>query len=156
MRTPLATSMLLLLSTLPLFACGLEVEPEPLPALGDLEMFTRLAQPVLEARCANPACHGRPDRPLEIFAVQQHRLEESALFSSLPLSSEELWQNALRAAAFVGDLEDGGSSLLDKPLAESAGGLPHAGGDVLFDAFERDYTALFEWSQTCREEEAAR
>lgn len=151
-----STSVLLAMVMLPLLACGLEVEPEPLPPLGDLEIFTRLAQPVLEVRCANPACHGRPDRPLEIYAVQQHRLEESALFSSLPLSSEELWRNALRAAAFVGDLEDGGSSLLDKPLAESAGGLPHTGGDVLFDASERDYTDLLAWTQTCSDEEAAR
>lgn len=109
---------------------------ESLPP-ADFPRFVATVQPVLAARCANPTCHGRADRPLEVFAPQLHRLDERRLFLDEPLTAEETRRNFDRARAFAAD-----GLLLSKPLAGGAG---HAGGAQFADEEEPEWQALRDW-----------
>jgi hypothetical protein len=104
----------------------------------DYARFVAAVQPVLAARCANPTCHGRPDRPLEVFAPHLHRLDARRLFLDEPLTDEELRRNYDRARAFVADE----CLLLTKPLA---GGARHGGGAQFADEEEAEWRTLRDW-----------
>ncbi len=134
-----------------LVACVGEPSSEAL-ALGDAAVFAERAQPVL-ATCANPACHGNPDRPLEVYAEHLHRLDREDTWRDLPLTPEELWLNQVSASAFALALdapED--SALLRKPLAPEAGGVMHLGGALFGEPSNPDYRALYDWVRTAWEE----
>lgn len=116
--------------------------------LGDPALFAEAAQPVL-ASCANPACHGDPGRPLEVYAEHLHRLDPDDTWRDLPLTSEEVWLNQCRASAFVVALDDPeDSEILTKPLAPEAGGVAHGGGTWFSDPANPDYQALLSWIDT--------
>jgi hypothetical protein len=129
-------------------ACAVEVpSAEPWPALGGVEPFAELAQPVLAERCANPSCHGNPDRPLAVFAVHRYRLDPDATFLDAPLTAEELERNFVRAAAFLLEVDAAeDSALLAKALAREAGGSGHDHGAVFTDRAEHDYVQLLDWA----------
>ncbi len=117
----------------------------------DLEWFISDVQPVLSASCANATCHGDPARPLEIYAVHNHRLDPEEVYLDGALSEQELWLNYRRASAFVDELtwqdealaDD--CSLLSKPLDPASGGAEHTGGVQFFDTAEEPYEALRGW-----------
>lgn len=130
-----------------LAGCLLEVGEAPLPQ-GDPAAFEAEVQPVLAARCANPACHGSADRPLRVFAPELHRLDPARTHLREPLTDEELLRNAEATAAMLVDFLDAEDSpLLTKPLAEEAGGSAHVGGAQFDDPYEADYQAIRRWSQ---------
>ncbi len=130
--------ILLLLGCLPV------TDGAPLP-LGDQARFVSEAQPVL-AGCANPACHGSADRPLEVYAVHLHRMDPADTWRDLPLTPEELFWNQVRASAFLWDLAAAEESpLLRKPLAPAAGGTEHVGGVRFEDTSDAEYRALAAW-----------
>lgn len=138
-------SALILLAAVLLVACA----PEPAwVALGpetDLDRFIADVQPVFEARCANPACHGSADRPLALYAPRLFRDDESRTWLDEPLSDEELAANHRRSRAFLSETPSE-SQLLLKPLAEDAGGCWHEGADQFSDSAEAEYHALLDWA----------
>ena len=119
---------------------------EPFGSTGSPERFAAEIQPVLASRCANPACHGSADRPLEVFAVHLHRMDPEDTYIDDPLTKAELWQNQWQFATFLIDLDVADNAqVLSKPLAPEAGGLPHQGG-VQFQTVENgDYGVLRAW-----------
>ncbi len=113
--------------------------------LGDYESFETEVQPILEG-CANPSCHGTPERPLEIYAVRQHRLNPDDVYLESPLTDRELWLNFVRSCGFLMDLEaPEDCELLRKPLSPKAGGAEHVGGAQFGDVDNPDYAALLQW-----------
>jgi hypothetical protein len=117
--------------------------------------FVERVQPILEASCGNPACHGAPERPLQVFGVHQHRLNPDEVWVDAPLSGQELALNFLRSCAFLLDIDEPESCrLLAKPLAESEGGIRHGGGVVFERTDDPDYLALLDWVEAALPEEA--
>jgi hypothetical protein len=126
-----------------LAGCGFEPGAEDLPVGVDYDAYVADVHPALEASCAQSACHGDAARPLEVYSAE-HRLTED----TGDLTEEELMDEFLGAALFtVGLTAAEDSWLARKPLAESAGGLPHRGGDLYLDEADPEYTLLVEWIQ---------
>lgn len=119
--------------------------------VGALGQFTRDVEPQLEERCAQGGCHGRPERPFALYAPGVYRLDTSRTYLDEPLDASEVGANAERVAAFaVGDGPLDDCMVLRKPLAVSAGGVWHGGGDVFADASDPTYAALRAWLAACR------
>jgi hypothetical protein len=133
-------------------SCALEPPPDEAVPVGDPDAFAREVQPVLDARCADPTCHGRPERPLAIYSPGRHRQDPARTFLVEPLTPEELEVNARVLAAFALEVEDGVDSclVLRKPLARAAGGCEHAGGEVFPGRDDREYRALRAWLAALR------
>lgn len=126
-----------------LLAC---LEPsEQALSVHDMEAFEEQVQPVLAEGCANPSCHGDPERPLELYATHFHRMDPSMLHRDLPLDEQELRANALRVLSVGLGLEPAQSPALRKPLAVDAGGQEHVGGELFGDTGAVDYRALRGW-----------
>jgi hypothetical protein len=117
---------------------------EPL-RMGLLEVFVQSVAPHVEARCAQGGCHGRPERLLSLYAPGVHREDPERRYLDEPLSPEELAENARRLAAFAQVPDPRDSLLLCKPLARSAGGCWHGGGDNFHDDTDPAYGALLGW-----------
>lgn len=113
--------------------------------LGDRATFDADVQPVLAARCANPTCHGRPERALSLFAPHRYRADPARTYLDEPLTEAELAHNHLSASALATEQDRAEDSLLArKPRAEDAGTY-HGGGRIFVDATERDYRTLVAW-----------
>lgn len=139
----------------PLLACACISDPGAieLDLTADFGVFAEQVQPALAMSCANPSCHGAKGRPLELYAVHQHRLEAADVHLDAPLNELELQLNYLRSCGFLVDLAEPESCmLLSKPLAEHAGGVHHAGGDQFIDASNPDYQRIFAWIDAALEE----
>jgi hypothetical protein len=124
------------------------VEPPPPDAIpeGDLESFAATVQPVLDARCADPTCHGRPERPLRTYSPGRFRADPARTFLDEPLDDAELAANARMVAAFAVDSADVDDCLvLRKPLALAAGGCGHGGGEIFASRDDRELRALRAW-----------
>jgi hypothetical protein len=133
------------LALLLLAACeGPAPGTEPLP-LADLTRFEAEVQPHLALRCASGGCHGRPERPLSLFAPGAHRLDRERVHLDEPLSRVELEENARRVSAFALTPRARDSLIVRKPLAQAAGGLWHGGGDVFLDDGDPSCRALVAW-----------
>ena len=117
----------------------------------DLEVFVAEVQPVFAARCANATCHGDPARPLEIYAVHNHRFDPDDAYLDSALSEEELRLNYIGARVFIDELswlDDAvvdDCALLAKPLEPGAGGSEHIGGVQFFDSEEAEYQTIRRW-----------
>jgi len=131
-----------------LAACDVDPAAPARLLVPELDDFALRAQPVLAARCATPSCHGRADRPLALYAPGLHRRDPRDLHRELPLDQAELRLNLVRVMAFVSP-EVGRCELLTKPLADAAGGIPHAGGTQFADTSDWDYRALRDWVHDC-------
>lgn len=140
-------------------ACTIENPPRALPDL-DRVYFDRAVQPVLARRCAFPDCHGSPDRFLSVYARGRYRFplgvdaEGRPIGTMSPITRRELDLNFDRARGFVDPDEPEKSQLIQKPLAEEAGGLYHRAAnlyrqrpklDVFLSAEEPDYVTLLRW-----------
>jgi hypothetical protein len=117
----------------------------------DFEDYVNEVQPILAATCSNASCHGDPARPLEIYAVHNHRLDPDEVYLDGELTQEELWLNYLGVWAFVEELanlkdaEAGDCAILTKPLDPEHDGADHQGGILFFDTEDRGYQAIFAW-----------
>lgn len=114
---------------------------EPLPAT-DAAGFEAGVQPVITETCGSLDCHGDPGRPLRLYAERGLRL--SAALRNTDITAEEI---ELNAAAFIGvspGAVDDHLGLL-KPLATSAGGMEHLGGDLWSSTDHADYAAIRDW-----------
>ena len=128
--------------------CG-TIEPELEITTGDLsrEMFIDSIQPILDQRgCSESQCHyrdktdpnsGGPGGGFRIF-----NCEESSC------TVQELSANYDSSIGMANLGTPSNSKLIQKPLAESEGGLQHLGGTIFFDANDSDYQSLLEWIQT--------
>ena len=113
---------------------------------GDPDVFAADVQPILAARCGNPACHGTAERPLEVYGVGLHRIDPADLFLETPLSDEEKYRNLTAAEAFLaGFAAAADSPLLTKPLSPDSGGSEHTGGVQWADPTESEYLTLLDW-----------
>lgn len=144
MRRPTVLVALLGVASALLAACLSEPASEPVPE-GDLESFAATVQPVLAARCAEPTCHGRDDRPLAVYATRRFRADPERVFLEEPIDAAELEANARNVAAFmIGNRADD-CLVLRKPLAASEGGARHVGGEIFTTRDDREYRALRAW-----------
>jgi hypothetical protein len=118
-----------------LAVCGCDPVQEPQVAGGgpvvrlDEAAFVERVSPVLDDRgCANAACHGGQGSG------------ELLLSGGVDLEADF---NAV--AAFTTPWAVATSPLLQKPLAEAAGGVVHGGGDIFADTLDADYRTLHDW-----------
>ncbi len=105
-------------------------------ALGPLDVYAWEVEPVLEARCAQGGCHGRPDRPFVLFAPGVYRADPARTYLAEALSPAEIELNARRVAALAVPSDPESSLALRKPLSIEGGGVYHGGGDVFADRTE--------------------
>lgn len=127
--------------------------PSPQPRIvdvGPLEAFASGVEPMLEERCAQGGCHGRPDRPFTLYAPGAYRRDPAQTSLALPLDADEVATNALRVAALADASDADASIALRKPLAVDAGGAHHGGGDVFVDRTDAGYRVLRDWLLSCR------
>ena len=133
-----------------LAACAVDNAALAPPAL-DRDYFRCNVQPVLAARCAMPACHGSARRPLSIFAPGRMRWQVGWDRPTEAITPYELDTNFAIASGFTTTTATGEPWLLAKPLAPSAGGYYHRGGDlfgsedVFLATSDAGYQTLASW-----------
>jgi hypothetical protein len=128
--------------------CG-SVDPGVEDNAGGLnyDSFKTTIQPILDQQgCSNTGCHyrdknnpsnGGPGGSLRIFNCVTDPC------------SEDQFQANYDSASGMSDLANpANSKLLLKPLAVSAGGIQHLGGDIFSTASDTDYLAILSWIQS--------
>ena len=124
-----------------LASCAPSQGEVPIAMLDRNEFATRV-QPILAERCANPSCHGRPDRPLSLYAPLRHREDPNRVFLDEPLTDAELRHNWAASCAQ-------GEALAQKPFGEP-GGSYHGGGVVFDGPTDEGYRTLRAWLDGAR------
>jgi len=115
----------------------------------DRVQFAATVQPILAESCANPSCHGRPERALSLYAPRRFREDPSRTYLDEPLTAEELEHNFCASSALVDPSAIDQSPLLRKSLGEKSGS--HHGGGVVFDGPNDDrYRTLRVWAEGAR------
>ena len=109
----------------------------------DTAAFYDEVEPILGERCANPSCHGAAERPLEVYAVHRHRMDDAMQWADEALSAEEHTANLDRARGFAGPPY----VLARKALEPDAGGMEHEGGAIYLADTEAEYETLRAWAQ---------
>ena len=107
-----------------------------------LERFATDVQPILERRCASPACHGDAARPLALYAPLARRIDPRRTHLAEPCTTEELRANWEATRGFVDPDDPARSPLLAKPLED---GVVHGGGRVFRDRHEPEVRAILAW-----------
>ncbi len=105
---------------------------DPSRPIADMESYNRFVenvQPVLRASCAGGNCHGQPSVDLWLTCGD---------------TEEELRWNYYVSLAHV-SAPSSASELLRRPLANTAGGVFHEGGDVLPNTDDDRYRVLRDW-----------
>jgi len=140
----LVVGALVLLGT----GCG-QVDPGEEEAISQLDhtTFTTAVQAVLDSRgCSQSGCHyrdkgnpnvGGPGGSLRIFECTGN--------SCTP---DQLLANHDSAAGMANIANPASSKLLTKPLAQSAGGVQHLGGDIFLSTSDPDYVTILSWIQS--------
>lgn len=100
---------------------------QPLVEL-DAEVYARDVHPILEARCGTLDCHGVDDRPLRIYAETGLRMRDD--LRDQPIEPDELAADVRAVEAIDPGAAPADSLFIRKPLAGSAGGVFHEGGDL--------------------------
>ena len=129
-----------LLASAPLLGCagpepGLEPVPRP-----DRAAFAATVLPILIEHCANPSCHGRPERALSLFAPLKFRADPARTWLVEPLSPGEIEHDYRATAALIDPRDPDGSLLLQKALART-----YHGGGVTLEAEDVPHRALRAW-----------
>lgn len=128
-----------------LAACSVPVEDATAVRWLDVDAFEADVQPILAARCGNPSCHGRPDRPFAVYSALQWRADPARTHLPEPLTGDELAHNYTAACVFVSEAEHPDDALLlRKPLADAAGTY-HGGGAVFDGTADDDYRTVRAW-----------
>jgi WD40-like Beta Propeller Repeat len=110
-------------------APGIDIERE-LHDARSYERFKRDVQPILKARCAGSSCHGSSLTDLHLACGDDER--------ELRWNYEVTLAHVEQTAAL--------SELLRRPLAMTAGGVYHEGGDIFEDVDDLDYETLNAWA----------
>ena len=99
------------------------------PVVLDEVVFLQDIEPILQQRgCSNVACHGGQGAG------------ELLLSGGLNVSGD-----LVAVSGLVTTWQPQESPLLQKPLAESAGGDTHSGGDIFADEQDVDYQTVLTW-----------
>ena len=99
---------------------------------------------IVKRRCATLDCHGDPGRPLRIYS--ETGLRALGRDRALPLDAAEIAANVESIVAVDPGAPDADHHrLVLEPLAPSAGGMHHVGGDVWLDRSDPGYVCLREW-----------
>lgn len=117
--------------------------------VGPRDEFALRVEPLLEERCAQGGCHGRPDRPFALFRPGVYRADEARTHLAERLTEAEVEMNALRLAALAQEAPAERSLALTKPLAVAAGGVHHGGGDVFLSTDDPGYRVMLRWLRAC-------
>jgi hypothetical protein len=127
--------------------CG-HVDPGEQEAIGQLDhtVFAATIQPILDARsCSGAGCHYRDkSNPNTGGPGGSLRIYDCTGDSCTP---EQLLANHDSAAGMANLPNPTTSKLLTKPLALSAGGVQHLGGDILLSTTDPDYATILGWIQ---------
>lgn len=105
--------------------------------------FTLEAEPLLERRCGDGACHGM-DRPYALYAVGQRRVVAADVFSAEPLTRAEVDANYVATVGFLDAAEPLETTLLQKALGVGGDG-GHRGGAVFEAPSDPACRALVRW-----------
>ncbi|HET8938442.1 MAG TPA: hypothetical protein VFN67_33590 [Polyangiales bacterium] len=97
-----------------------------------LNRFAESVAPVMRERCAGSSCHGS---------------SHADLYLTCGSSEAEVRWNFELSLRYLDEVA-ASSELLRRPLADSAGGVFHEGGDVFPDVNDPGYKALLAWAQT--------
>ena len=128
--------------------CG-SVDPGVGEAGGTLDynVFKANIQPIFDSRgCSNSNCHyrdksnpnvGGPGGSLRIFNC-----------ATSPCTEDESQANFDSASGMADIASPTSSKLLLKPLAVSAGGIQHLGGDIFLNTTDPDYLTILGWIQS--------
>lgn len=108
----------------------------------DREVFATEVLPILVEGCANPSCHGRPERGLSLYAPRRFREDPARTHLDEPLTAEELEHNFYATTALVDAADPDGSLLLAKALGAR---VYHGGGAVLESVNDARYRAIRAW-----------
>lgn len=138
---------------------GLDNDPLPLPA-PSFGYFVCAVEPILDRECSAPACHGTPERGLQLLSPSRMRIkaeydkaradlsnEEIEFGIHPPLTDAELSFNYEQCRGFsLARSAQGSPQLLSRPLALAAGGIYHdKHGDVFPSATDPRYQTLERW-----------
>ncbi len=115
---------------------------QPLVEL-DGDGYARDVHPILEARCATLDCHGVDDRPLRLYAETGLRLRDD--LRDEPATPDELAADLRAIQAIDPGAEPADSLLIRKPLAGSAGGVFHEGGDLWTSRDDPQLLCVLAW-----------
>lgn len=134
-----------LLAALALAGCVGPVGEVEALELASIELFAEEIEPDLELRCASGGCHGNAERPLSLYAPGAYRADPAATYLDEPLTAWEVRQNARRVSAFAHGDSAWSSLVIQKPLARSAGGVWHGGGEIYAETEDLACRALVRW-----------
>lgn len=127
--------------------CG-RIDPGEQEALGQLDdtVFAAAIQPILDVRsCSQTGCHYRDkSNPNTGGPGGSLRIYDCTGGSCTP---EQLLANHDSAAGMANLPNPTTSKLLTKPLALSAGGVQHLGGDIFMNTTDPDYATILGWIQ---------
>jgi hypothetical protein len=147
MRHGLLIAATVIVMTITVAACG-NVDPGTNATTGELDqaVFAAAIQPILDARgCSQSGCHyrdksapntGGPGGSLRLFDC-----------SGSSCTPEQVVANHDSASGMANIPNPATSKLLTKPLAQSAGGIQHLGGDIFLSVTDADYLAVLAWIQ---------
>lgn len=109
----------------------------------DPDAYARDVHPILEARCATLDCHGVGDRPLRLYAETGLRARDA--LRDLPIEADELDANVRAVQALEPGVSPAESLFVRKPLAASAGGVAHEGGDLWTSRADPQLVCVLAW-----------
>lgn len=127
-------------------ACAIEEQAELSLPERDVAAFAADVQPFVGSGCGSLDCHGDPGRPLRLYARLGLRVSASLRYE--PVTDEEVAANVAAFAALPVE------RLLGKPLAVSAGGMKHVGGDLWAGRDAPEYRCLQSWLDGAVDDEA--
>ncbi len=130
---------------LTLLACQVEsphaTTPLVCPGLAPtLPQFTQQISPLLEKRCGDALCHGRPERPYALYAAGARRLDPATLWKA-PLTGEEVKANYASTLGFLDNPYPRQTTLVLKAV----GLLGHKGGSVFAAPSDPECQAVIAW-----------
>lgn len=119
------------------------IDGEPVPPL-DTSFYGANVQSYVGYGCGSLDCHGDSGRMLRIYA--EDGLRQSGALRGEVISAQEVAANVDAFAAIDLDARSAQLSLVIlKPLAVSAGGMAHEGGDVWLNVEDNGYECLRGW-----------
>ena len=135
-------------------ACGGVGAGDPQPVVDlDEAAYARDVHPIIEARCATLDCHGVDDRPLRLYAETGLRAADD--LRDQPIDPAELAANVRATEALEPGVSPDDALFIRKPLAESAGGVAHEGGELWTGRDDPQLVCALAWLAGSSDEPAA-
>jgi hypothetical protein len=136
------------LAVLGFIAAGCELVPggqttplKPASVAADRATFDHEAAPLLERRCGDAMCHGRPERPFALYAAGARRQNPGDTFMKTPLTAGEIDANYGAALGFVDAVQPRSTTLVQKAIGHQG----HKGGPVFAAPSDPECEAITNW-----------